>query len=75
MIFGLKFSRQIGLGAGNVTVYIDTARHHHHAVSVYLRRIRWYAFDYFSILDTNIPNLAVNVVGGIMDFSVHNTKC
>jgi len=74
VIVGLELAGDIGFGAGNVAVDIDTARHDHHALGVDAFCLRWHAFNDLAVLDANIARFAIYIIGRVVHPSVDDTE-
>jgi hypothetical protein len=70
VIFGLKLAREVHLGAGNVAVDVHTPRKDDHPSHIEAGGIICHAPDNLAALDTDLPHLAVNAIGRVMDPAV-----
>ena len=67
VVLRLKLARQIDLGARDVTVDVDSARHDDHARGIDAPRVGGNVGNDLAAIDADIADFAIDTVGRIMD--------
>src|SRR5204862_1498443 len=70
VILGLDLAGEIDLGAGDMTVDVDAARHHHHAGRVDALRVGRCVGRDLAGADADVPGLPVHAVGGVVHAAI-----
>lgn len=74
VVFGLEFAREIHLGAGNVAVDVDAARHDHQTAGVEAPRLWRHIGDDLAARDADVADFAIHTIRRIVDPAIHDTQ-
>ena len=74
MLLGQQPAGVVAARAGDVRVDVHAAGHHDHAARVERRRAGGQSLDDPAVLDADVPHLAVDAVGRIVDGAAHDPE-